>query len=48
MPDDIEVFIEFAPGLKRVGTLHRYQRQEREARQNLPSHTPIRIQVIEI
>ncbi len=31
MPNDIEVFIEFSPGLKRVGTLHRYQRQEREA-----------------
>jgi len=27
MPNDIEVFIDFKPGLKRVGTLHRYTRR---------------------
>jgi serine/threonine-protein kinase HipA len=27
MPDDIEVHIDFAPGLKRVGTLHRHARR---------------------
>lgn len=31
MMDDIEVFIDFAPGLKRVGTLHRQARRGGEA-----------------
>lgn len=30
MPNDIEVFIDFAPGLKRVGTLRRYSRRGNE------------------
>src|SRR5256885_5568021 len=30
MPNDIEVFIDFAPGLKRVGTLHRHSRRGNE------------------
>ena len=31
MADDIEVYIDFAPGLKRVGTLHRQGRRGGEA-----------------
>jgi len=31
MSDDIEVHIDFAPGLKRVGTLHRTARRGGEA-----------------
>jgi serine/threonine-protein kinase HipA len=30
MVDDIEVFVDFAPGLKRVGTLHRQPRRGSE------------------